>query len=181
MDWRRLSMKRFLSIIMILSLIGFGLSLLVHITSLLGFEIPPNIKCWLLHIGIFVVWLPTILVANNMSKEYKRRDFWKAILRGCPRRMRNIGIGIFAYAILNFILFIISNPGGSSNNGIDGYMPLLILRGFSGHWMAFYYISFAVLYSAIYLSENIRRCPNGHKVSPSASYCERCGKQIIAD
>ena len=42
--------------------------------------------------------------------------------------------GFFAYAAVNFLLFITKAPkgGGGANP------PAVVWRGFSGHWMAFY-------------------------------------------
>jgi hypothetical protein len=38
--------------------------------------------------GIFVVWLPTILFTNLLTRDFKQKDLWKAGLRGCPAWMR---------------------------------------------------------------------------------------------
>src|SRR5207249_4130983 len=62
-----------------------------------------------------------------------------------------------------------------------GTMPPAVVRGFSGHWMAFYSTALAILYSAARADERnrSRRCPNGHTVGPLAEYCERCGQRVM--
>jgi hypothetical protein len=117
----------------------------------------------MLHIGIFIVWLPTVLVARNLTADFRSKDFWKAALRACPPWMKYLVYACSGYAILNFIVFMAAGPpkGGS------GPMNAAEIRGFSGHWMAFYSAAMAVLYSAAHAKNRdaARRCPMG---TPSA-------------
>ncbi len=79
-------MKLLLYPFIALSALGLFLSLMVHIGGLLGMNIP---TAWFgLHIGVFVVWIPTFFVSNSLSKGYTRKDYWKAVLRGAPKWMR---------------------------------------------------------------------------------------------
>jgi hypothetical protein len=171
-------MKIVLTPFMILAGIGLILSIIVHLLALLGMPNPFGQAAMLLHIGIFVVWLPAVIVGNKLVKDFKRKDFWEAALRACPKWMKYMTSFFFGYAILNFIIFIIlgDGNGGSSENPSPN-----TLRGFSGHWMAFYSVALAMLYSGIHIEEhdNTRRCPNRHPVSPSAKFCEECGEKII--
>jgi len=164
-------MKILLWPFIILSGLGLILSLIVHIVSWLGVRIPFDHLVWHLHSGIFVVWFPAVLVVARLTKDYKHKDFWRAAFRGCPTWMRRMAYGFFAYAIANFILFMLTNTATDRSKGT----PPSVFRGFSGHWMAFYSISLAVLYSATKAGDTQRRCPLGHAVSVSARYCEECG------
>jgi hypothetical protein len=159
-----------------LAWIGLALSILSHIAALLGSQGPLGDYAWLLHIGIFVVWLPTVLVASRIGADVKRKDLWKAVLRGCPQWMRYMMYGFFGYAFLNFATFLIAAPKGGS-----GPMTPAVVRGFSGHWMAFYSAAAAVLYSATHVDDRDqgRRCANGHAVGPLARFCEQCGQVVI--
>lgn len=160
-----------------LSAIGLILSLIVHVSALLGLPSALGESAWALHMGIFVVCLPAALVSRRLTRDFKRKDFRKAALRGCPQWMRWMTYGFLGYAIINFITFIaFSDKGGSGSD-----TPAAVFRGFSGHWMAFYSAALAVLYSASQVRERdaARRCPNGHPVSPAAQYCEECGERII--
>ena len=62
-----------------------------------------------------------------------------------------------AYAMLNFVIFILSEKP-ESPSGAE--MPPVIARGFSGHWMVFYSAALATLYSAIHAqkADAGRRC-----------------------
>jgi len=166
---------------MYIAAIGMALSIVVHVSSLLGMPSPFGEISWVLHMGIFVVWLPAVLVANRLVKDFKQKDFWKAALRGCPQWMKNLTYFFFGYAILNFIIFFISDFAGGGSARTGGDTPSNVFRGFSGHWMAFYCIAMATLYSAVHVKEQdeVRRCQNGHVISPSARFCEECGARII--
>jgi len=128
-----------------LAALGLGLSLLAHFAALLGFDVPASTMG--LHIGIFVVWLPTVLVANATTKDFPRKDYWAAALRGCPTWMKYMVNAFFAYGLLNFALFILSAPG-------RGAAASTVIRGFSGHWMIFYSTALAVMYSATQIWKN---------------------------
>ncbi|HOU13506.1 MAG TPA: hypothetical protein PKZ84_10350 [Anaerolineae bacterium] len=154
---------------------GFILSLISHGAALLGLNGPLGDSTWLLHIGIFVVWTPAMLVSQITTAGVQPKDRWKAALRNCPPWMKYMVYGFFGYALVNFLLFALAAPEASS----EGAMPPAVVRGFSGHWMLFYLLAFAVLYSAAQSHGQPRRCPNGHIVGPVAEFCERCGQRII--
>jgi hypothetical protein len=82
--------------------------------------------------------------------------------------------------MVNFVFFLANAPPRGSS-GAGAPPPLEVLRGFSGHWMAFYSAAAAVLYSAIVVrkSDPAARCRNGHLVtSSSAKFCETCGSAL---
>ena len=160
-----------------LAAIGFILSVAAHLAAIAGSPIPFGKGVWALHIGIFVVWLPTVLVAYRMTRGANRKDFWRVALVGCPKWMRTALYVAFGYAILNFVLFIATTAAHSQPKG-DA--PPEVVRGFSGHWMIFYGAAFATLYSAsvVGYSAMDRKCPNGHAVAVTAKFCEECGAAL---
>jgi hypothetical protein len=83
---------------LIFSAVGLVLSVISHVCGLRGTAGPFGDQTWLLHIGIFVVWLPAVLAVQRLSRNVPRRDFWKAALRGCPRWMR------YAFAFCSIII-----------------------------------------------------------------------------
>jgi hypothetical protein len=161
---------------LVLSAIGFVLSAAAHVVALTGTVPLGSGIVMLLHIGIFVVWFPTVLVANRVTKGANRKDFWKIALSGCPPWMRYAMYGLFFYAALNFVIFISSTTHGPHSKAITAET----IRGFSGHWMAFYAAAFATLYSTIRRPQMLqdRTCPNGHTVSLSDAYCPICGRVL---
>lgn len=162
----------------LLSAVGFVLSFIVHVCSLLGQKVPYGKLAWGLHFGIFVVWFPVVSVSKRLTENFKQKYFWKAALRGCPEWLKRMTYFSFGYAIINFFIFFILDEFG--NTAIP--KEILEFRGFSGHWMAFYSAALAVLYSAVKAEtlDQIRRCMNGHAVFPLANYCEECGAPVKA-
>jgi hypothetical protein len=168
-------MERLLLPIMWFAVGGFVASLIVHVLALIGVPSPFGSATWLLHIGIFIVWLPTVLVAQRLSRGAKHADFWKATFRNCPLWVKTGSYVVGGYAILNFALFALQATRYPTNDVPD----LVAYRGFSGHWMAFYYVGAATLYSGAWRgSLRPRRCANGHEVSPFAKFCDVCGTPL---
>ena len=134
----------------VLSGVGLGLSLWVHLGAVTGQKVAPEAFFWMLHVGIFVVWVPAVLVAAKRVGATRRKDYWKLVLRGSPEWMRYMVYGFLGYAMLNFAIFLFQAPqGGSGANP-----PAVVWRGFSGHWMAFYSAALAALYSAVASQSN---------------------------
>lgn len=169
---------------LLLSIIGLILSLIVHGAAVLGLPQPLGSMIWALHAGIFVVFCPAILVSRHLAGNFKRKDFWKVAFHGCPPWMQWLAKGFFGYAAFNFVLCMAFGdlPQGKQASGGE-LTPPDVFRMFSGHWMAFYAMSAAIIYSAIRVAQSdpTSRCPNGHPVSPSALYCETCGASLISD
>ena len=133
-----------LPIFIALSALGLILSLWVHLGALMGQRVAPESFFWILHVGIFVVWIPAVLVAQRLVGNMNRKDFWKVVLTNSPDWMRYIVYAFGGYAVVNFLLFMVNAPNGG--NGANP--PAAVWRGFSGHWMAFYSAALAILYSA---------------------------------
>ena len=162
---------------LILAAIGFVLSAAAHGYAVLGL-LPPGAEHVMgLHLGIFVVWLPTVLAANRAVRGVNQKDFWKVVLAGAPGWMRYALYGLFAYALFNFVLFAATSDG--KHHGYSAVTPQVI-RGFSGHWMIFYGAAFVTLYSLLRAPQLLqqRRCSNGHAVSPTDAYCPSCGRAL---
>jgi hypothetical protein len=163
-------MNSLLRLFMFMAFAGFIASLIAHIAGYMGIEKPLGFNPWPLHMGIFIVWLPAVLMAQRLSKDFPQKDMWKATLRGCPPWMRKALYILFGYVFLSFFLFIaLDSTSGNEANTI---------RGFSGHWLIFYFAAYAILYSAIQVSENEndRRCKSGHLLEPNDKYCRQCGE-----
>jgi hypothetical protein len=160
---------------MLIAAAGLVLSVAAHCMSLAGIANPGSGLVWALHVGIFVVWIPAVLVSLRPSRQTIRKDFWKTALAGCPVWMRRSFYGLFIYAIINFVIFMATTANQPKPQ--MGPASAAVIRGFSGHWMVFYGAAFALLYSRINAPALFRerKCPNGHLASPSARSCPECG------
>ena len=120
---------------MILAGIGLALSMLAHLMAIAGMALPGGQLVWMLHVGLFVVWIPTVLISLRATRFSSRKDFWKIALSGCPGWMKKALYLLMGYAVLNFILFIATTANGPKP---AGDVSPSVIRGFSGHWMVFY-------------------------------------------
>jgi hypothetical protein len=153
--------------VMVLSACGILCCLLLAGMIVRGNHAIEKVAPALLFPGIFVVWFPTILVMNGLTRDFKQRDLWEAALRGCPSWMRTMlwitaGLIFFVGFALPFLL------GGNPAEFPESFVFFPII---------FYAVSFCVMYSAIHAADHDARrcCLNGHRISPIAKFCEECG------
>ncbi len=136
------------------ALIGFGLSLIVHMTTFFGVDLMQSIPwIWILHIGVF----PLFFLINPSWRGWHMS--WEKLIGRAPLWAKTVFNIFFFYAILNFVIFIFLSKGYTPeiNNGKYvlqsagvvikeiteneyHWQQAYVLRGFSGHWMAFYLI-----------------------------------------
>jgi len=156
-----------------LSALGLTLSIWVHFGALLGRKVAPSEYFWMLHMGIFVVWLPAVLVQSKQSGSWKTRTSMREMAPGAPKWLNAVVGFFFLYAFINFAIFFFNAPAGK-RQGPD--TPPEVWRGFSGHWMLFYSAALAMLYSAAKSVSSVSRCVNGHPLPPGAAVCSLCGQ-----
>jgi len=128
--------------------LGFLLSLTAHVLALLGKPCPGGGLVWLLHLGVFAVWVPTLILSRRKLRDVSPKRQMEAILADCPAWMRWTIRIIFVYAIVNFLLFM-ATTSGTPKTKPRGTAPPAVIRGFSGHWMVFYGAAFVTLYSRV--------------------------------
>jgi hypothetical protein len=155
---------------------GWTLGLIVHLLSLADNDITDKVPfVWVLHIGILVVWIPVVLdlKKNEELKAFQQSGmmnrmnpvgFFKIIFKQTSAWLTVFAIGGFIYAFVNFMFFMASQNG---TLGIEDGQYILHnhgqliktlteqeyhhyraneVRGFSGHWIAFYGLATAVLF-----------------------------------
>jgi hypothetical protein len=143
-----------------LSLAGFALALVVHALSLNGVDVVSYFPAvWVLHIGIFAVWGPFVF---SSLKTFGGRPRLADIRAAFPAWVIVAEAAVFVYAGVNFLLMMKMSGGGSASLRDGAYvledhgrLIRLItqaeytafqaneLRGFSGHWLLFYFMPFA--------------------------------------
>jgi hypothetical protein len=144
--------------------VGFIASILVHSLTYAGVDVASEVPyVWLLHVGCFVAFVP-LIGKNPWNDVFGTLPNWGKLLVGL----------LFAYAVVNIVLFFLRTAGGSPaildgryvmhDHGTiirelsaDEYhlQEAYELRGFSGHWMFIYLLSSFYLCGLI-----IRRAPD---------------------
>jgi hypothetical protein len=117
---------------------GFFASVACHLMGWLHIEPPWGKSVFVLHIGLFVLWIPLVFFANRTMPKPGRGNF-QHLLAELPRWVRVATYALFAYALLNFAYFLFSTRQYPKHG-----VPIFVeLRGFSGHWMLFYGVAAA--------------------------------------
>ena len=157
----------------VLAAVGFMVMLVVHVAALFGNTYPFQRTIEILGPGVFVVFVPTILVMTRLTRDFKQKDIWRAALRGCPRWMYRGVWAVFLYCWAGFFVLPLLYGGGMDSAANKA-------RSMSGILLMFYLIPSAVMYSATHVErfDESRRCLNGHPVSPLAKFCEECGAPV---
>lgn len=149
---------------------GLITSLVVHLATCFGVDVQEHIPFVIvLHVGAILASFPTILVLKREglltgAEGDDTTSLPKRILSTRPKWVRTICVLLMVYTVVNFALFIITSFEGSPE--IEGGQYILQnkgkvirqiseqeyherraaeIRGFSGHWMMFYFLSFAIL------------------------------------
>ena len=166
-----------LPIFLILALLGLLLSLAVHASALAGIDVQDRFPAvMLLHVGIFVVFVPAIMAAKKWGNGTKH--FWKGIGRAVPFGIGTLIVPLFLYTAINFLWMLSLLSDGSPqqrdnhfelrNHGqlvreIDAREYHLMraheARMFSGHWILFYYISMLILWAELRYRQGVARRP----------------------
>jgi hypothetical protein len=157
-----------LLVLSILALSGFIISLYYHVSAILGYTFPMFKSPWLLHFGMFALFAPAVVYSQRFDDGGSTCHIWKKLLSGAPKWMKLTTLILFMYAVLNFFYFIIVR---------STMTPLetdKVVRGFSGHWLFFYFTSFTLLFSFSQIEKKTLRCSNGHEVCSSDSFCPVC-------
>lgn len=128
------------------------ISLAVHLSTFSAFDPMQAIPgVMLIHVAIFPPFIAAIVYTKKLSPS-NQDDVWKL----APKWMQQMSAVFFAYAIVNFIIFMILVHGGSPQIRDGQYvladhgriirqisateyhrMQAYVVRGFSGHWMLF--------------------------------------------
>jgi hypothetical protein len=163
--------------LMIVAAFGFLLSVAAHLSAILGAPIPGGEGVWLLHVGIFVVWLPSVYFMRASTRDQNRKRVLQRLMSVYPTWVRWAAGALAVYVFASF--FVLTSQAQSPRHSRLIITPLQI-RIFSGHWMIFYGAAFLILYATRRSPQWVagQQCPNGHSVPSSDRSCPLCGAEI---
>jgi hypothetical protein len=149
----------------ILAALGLICSIAVHLCTFAELDFQGFSQyVWLLHGGVFVVFIPAIFGLRKNRNKKLLATIWN-----CGPKGMVVLLGfLFLYSFVNFML-VAKLGGGGVPDEIDGakvihnhgeivrYLDdqefkkqkIYSIRGFSGHWMLFYCASLTILASLI--------------------------------
>ena len=173
---------------------GFICAVIVHILSLANIDVNETLPfVWLLHIGIFIVWIPTVFDLRNSPdlKDLQQKktlgfsnpiQVLKIFFKGAPNWLPFIILLLGLYAFLNFFRSFLTETGTPDfENGqyvLKNHGQLIkvltaqeyhyhkanLLRGFSGHWILFYSVATGVLYKYSGFAKPANSEPNTNQI-----------------
>ncbi|MDQ6892620.1 MAG: hypothetical protein M3167_08055 [Acidobacteriota bacterium] len=95
-----------------------------------------NPGLWLLFKGVFVVWVPTLILLRRIPRSGGRKAAWKIALRNAPPVPRRFVYGSFAYCGIVWVVSIIDALLGRdralTNEGIYFSAAMLVIYATAG-------------------------------------------------
>ena len=153
-----------------IALAGFVAAVAINVAGWMGKIIFPSFMFATMHIGVFIVFLPAILLGARRRKGYSLNSGLQVGAQW-PTWAKRFALIVFVYAIANFGFFLVQ----AGNQKKHGPITALMWRGFSGHWMVFYLFSLGLLYAVITAPSDKARCVNGHEMRGDSLVCPACG------
>src|SRR5580700_1677274 len=95
----------------LLAALGLLISLAANVSTFFGVEPMDRwAYLWLLHLGIFVVFIPAVSIQSDRGNQRPFR--WRDVFGGVPAWMRWMLIGLIIYAPVSALAFGIVGGGG---------------------------------------------------------------------
>jgi hypothetical protein len=124
-----------------ISAIGLALSLYVHLAAIFELSTLPGPLFFVLHIGVFVVFIGAMLAVRPPDRTWARRATAVIAIRQSPRSIRFALYGLGCYAVVSLGLALVPELQKG-----DGNVPDVMLRAFSAVWMAAYSGALAIFF-----------------------------------
>jgi hypothetical protein len=160
-------------------------SLVVHVSTFLGID--PMEECpgvMFIHVAIFPPFIAAICYANRIGGP--KQGHQDRVIDSAPLWLRILAGVCFAYAFVNFAIFIVLAEGGVPHERDGKYFltshstvlrelseaeyhqqQAYVVRGFSGHWMLFSSGALMLLVGAARLRRRSMRAPAARFASPT--------------
>ena len=121
--------------LIVFAAVGLAASVGCHALGWLGIDPPGGKAVFALHVGVFVVWIPLVVLANRTMPTGGERDGnLNHLVAELPRWVRAAMIAALVYAVVNFVLYMVASGAYPKKE-----VPFTLqMRGFSGHLMMFY-------------------------------------------
>lgn len=152
---------------LILTMAALILSAIAHFATFFGID--PQAKfpaVWLLHLGIFIVILPLLIVYGKEPGGRFGTIDHTLVMKYVPSWMKSLLMILSIYTAVNFGLFFVLSEAGAPDVWEGKYVLqnkgtfirelskaeyekhlMYEVRGFSGHWLIFYFYPLIAYYS----------------------------------
>jgi len=126
----------------VVATLGLSMSVWVHLAAWEGQKAVPEWAFFLLHLGIFVVWLPAFFILKARSNG-NVSDLWNSVTGSGNEWLSALYRAVLLYAVLIEVITMF-HPGKRHSPELDPGGAL----GFSTIWIIFYFVGAATLFTA---------------------------------
>ena len=132
-------------------LLALFIAIVVHASTFTAYSMSPsNPLFWILHIGMFPLFIWMILGLRKWSEVQigpfgfkSSRLRWRELVGYFPPWIVKLELILGAYVMINFLLAVSHLPAGAhlssgAARSMDPEHARYLVRAFSGHWLIFY-------------------------------------------
>lgn len=145
----------------VVAAIGWVASIVVSALSLVGVSVPDS-AALVLFVGVFPLWLCTVLLLQRQMSVARTGFSWATAFRECPQWVRYAIWATWGYGVLSFFLI----GGGPFQAKGAGFIAV------------FYATSLGVFVTTWVTRSEPTECANGHRIGPVDKFCSDCGVEI---
>lgn len=131
--------------IVYLAALGFLVSASAHLAAFFGIILGGEGLLFTYFAGAIILFLPTVFTLSKEYPNWGRKFTWADILVDCPGPVKALFYGVFFYAFASFVF--LWSQGVKTQHHSGESLTANTARGFSGHAMAFYMASIAIMLS----------------------------------
>ncbi len=137
---------RFMKLLIVISVIGFIISALLHIFAIFHVYRPPKALITTLNVGAAFLIYISIIISRRIRDRRNMEEFRKELFAVCPRWLSALTGFLIMYALGGLVFIILKkhfgNPPIDNKEGVIGGG----IQGFLGHLMSLYAVAFSIIY-----------------------------------
>ena len=143
-----------LDIFIFLAAVGLLLSLIVHLVGFFNNSERLNKISAIFWFGWIVIVIPAAIIADRITANYPRKEYWERIFMNCPEWMKYGAYFFFAYGLFYIAVVILKayfsyKIAGSETDRSNEQVFNINFLSLSGMTMVWYSYALAVFYSAL--------------------------------
>lgn len=127
-------------VFMIVAIVGFYQSSLLHLNTLL-YPTQAVSKNWWLSWGLYVVWIPAVFASHKLEENSAKKDSGKIFYK--PMWIEYIILGLFAYGFIHYLFCWLTLFSVGGDSSLFTYWRI---RGNSGGVIPFHATAAVILY-----------------------------------
>lgn len=165
--------------LLLMAIVGFVFSLILHVCTLLDVYQPPDQLVIAQNVGIGILFIAIGVILRRARRGLDEHFYKKHLLNISPEWMKPV-VGFFTvYGVVVFAVFLHGAfASASARAGVEITLSKFH-KGLSALLMVFYVVEVSILYSLrVLLKSHVKYCSNDHKVPMLSTHCGVCGMEL---